>query len=83
MPLTVVFSRPQKWVLAKTLLVEHYYHRQGKFRQKTQEIISVHDVREPLKQVLLASRDVIISGQSCVSKFQRFCTLGDGWWLPI
>ena len=38
-----------------------------------QEIISVHDVWEPLKQVLLASRDVIISSQIiCVSKFQRF-----------
>ena len=46
------------------------------------EIISVHDVWEPLKQPLLASRDVIISSQICVSKLQRFFTLGDGCWLP-
>ena len=46
-------------------------------------MISVHDVWEPLKQALWASRDVIISGQICVSKLQRFFTLGDGCWLPI
>ena len=43
----------------------------------------VHDVWEPLKQALLASRDVIIASQICVSKLQRFFTLGDGCWLPI
>ena len=51
--------------------------------KKTPEFISVHDVWEPLKQALLASRDVIISSQICVSKLQRFSTLGDGCWLPI
>ena len=30
----------------------------------------------------LASRDVIISSQICVSKLQRFSTSGDGCWLP-
>ena len=53
------------------------------FGQKTPEIISVHDVWEPLKQVLWASRDVIISSQICGSNVQRFFTLGDGCWLPI
>ena len=53
-----------------------------KFGQKTQEMISVHDVWEPLKQALLASPDVIISSQICVSKLQRFFTEGDGCWLP-
>ena len=43
------------------------------FGQKTPEIISVHDVWEPLKQVLLASCDVIISSQICGSNVQRFC----------
>ena len=37
----------------------------------------------PLKQALLASRDVIISSQICVLKFHRFFTLGDGCWLPV
>ena len=32
------------------------------------KIITSHDVLEPLKQVLLASCDVIISGQICGSK---------------
>ena len=45
--------------------------------------ISAHDVLEPLKQVLSASRDVTISGQICGSKLQRVFTLGDGCWLPI
>ena len=53
------------------------------FGQKTQDFISVHDVWEPLKQALLALRDVIISSQICVSKFQKLFTLGDGCWLPI
>ena len=47
------------------------------------KIISLYDVLEPLKRALLASRDVIISSQICVSKLQRFFTLGDGCWLPI
>ena len=49
------------------------------------KIISLHDVLEPFKQALLplASRDVIISSQICVSKLQRVFTLGDGCWLPI
>ena len=50
--------------------------------QKKTEIISVHDVWEPLKQALLASRDVIISSQIYVSKLHNFFTLGDGCWLP-
>ena len=41
-----------------------------------------HDVLEPLKQVVSASRDVMISGQICGSKLQRVFTLGDGCWLP-
>ena len=45
--------------------------------KKKQEVISVHDVWEALKQAILASRDVIISSQICVSKFQSFFTLGD------
>ena len=37
-----------------------------------------------LKQVLSASRDMIISGQICSSKLQKkVFTLGDGCWLPI
>ena len=39
-------------------------------------MISLHDVLEPLKQALLASRDVIISSQICVSKLQKVFTLG-------
>ena len=38
---------------------------------------------EPLKQVLSASRDVIISGQIYGSKLERVFTLGDGCWLPM
>ena len=53
-----------------------------KFGPKTPRIITSHDVLEPLKQVLSASRDVIISGQICGSKLQTFFTLGDGCWLP-
>ena len=45
-------------------------------------IISLHDVLEPLKQALLASRDVIISSQICRSNLQKVFTLGDGCWLP-
>ena len=45
-------------------------------------IITAHDVLEPLKQVLSASRDVIISGQICCSNRGKFFTLGDGCWLP-
>ena len=47
------------------------------------KMISLHDVLEPLKQALLASLDVIISSQICVSKLQRVFTLGDGCWLPM
>ena len=46
------------------------------------KIISLHDVLEPLKQALLASRDVIISGQIWGSKLQSVFTSGDGCWLP-
>ena len=54
------------------------------FGQKTPEnYFCTSDVWEPLKQVLWASRDVIISSQICGSNVQRFCTLGDGCWLPI
>ena len=45
--------------------------------------ISLHDVLEPLKQALSASRDVIISSQICGSNLQKNFTLGDGCWLPI
>ena len=48
-----------------------------------QKGISLHDVLEPLKQALLASRDVIISGQIWGSKLQSIFTSGDGCWLPI
>ena len=44
--------------------------------------ISLHDVLEPLKQALLASRDVMISSQICGSNLQKVFTLGDGCWLP-
>ena len=44
--------------------------------------LSIHDVLEPLKQALLASRDVIISSQICGSKLQKVFTLGDGYCLP-
>ena len=54
-----------------------------KFGQKMPKIISLHDVLEPLKQALLASRDVIISSQICGSNLQKVFTLGDGCWLPI
>ena len=50
---------------------------------KTLKIITSHDVLQPLKQALWASRDVIISGQICGSKLQRVFTSGDGCWLPI
>ena len=52
------------------------------FGQKMPKIITSHDVLEPFKQVLSASRDVIISGQICGSKLQKVFTLGDGCWLP-
>ena len=32
--------------------------------------------------LILASRDVIISGQTCGSKLQRVFTFGDACWLP-
>ena len=47
------------------------------------KIISLHDVLEPLKRALLASRDVIISSQICGSNLQKVFTLGDGCWLPM
>ena len=50
------------------------------------KIISLHDVLEPLKQALLASRDVTDvknSSQICGSNLQKVFTLGDGCWLPI
>ena len=50
--------------------------------QKMPKMISLHDVLEPLKQALLASRDVIISSQICGSNLQKVFTLGDGSWLP-
>ena len=53
-----------------------------KFGQKMPKSISLHDVLEPLKQALWASRDVIISSQICGSKLQKVFTLGDGCWLP-
>ena len=40
--------------------------------------IASHDVLEPLRQALQASRDVMISGQICGSKSQRVFTSGDG-----
>ena len=43
------------------------------------KIISLHDVLEPLKQALLASRDVKISSQICGSNLQKVFTLGDGY----
>ena len=55
----------------------------AKIWQKKPKIISLHDVLEPLKQALLASRDVIISSQICGSNLQKVFTLGDGCWLPF
>ena len=55
----------------------------AKFGRKNLQIMTSHDVLEPLKQLLLASRDVIISGQIGGSKLQRVFTFGDGCWLPI
>ena len=46
-------------------------------------MITSHDVLEPLKQVLSASRDVIVSGQICGSKLQKVFTLGDRCWLTM
>ena len=54
-----------------------------KFGKKIPKIISLHDVLEPLKQALLASRDAIISSQICGSNLQKVFTLGDGCWLPM
>ena len=51
--------------------------------KKFPKIIYLHDVLEPLKQALLASRDVIISSQICGSNLQKVFTLGDRCWLPI
>ena len=51
--------------------------------KKMPKSISLHDVLEPLKQALLASRDVIISSQICGLNLQKVFTLGDGCWLPI
>ena len=53
-----------------------------KCAQKTPRLITSHDVLEPLKQVVSASRDVIISGQIWGLKLQSVFTLGDGCWLP-
>ena len=50
--------------------------------RKKPKIITSHNVLETLKQALLASRDVIISGQICGSKLLAVFTLGDGRWLP-
>ena len=50
---------------------------------KTSKLITSHDVREPLKQALLASHDVIISSQMWGLKLQRVFTWGDGCWLPM
>ena len=47
------------------------------------KVISLHDVLEPLKQALWASRNVIISSQICGSNLQKVFTLGDGCWLPM
>ena len=55
---------------------------QPKFGQKMPKMISLHDVLEPLKQALLASRDVKNSSQICGSNSQKVFTLGDGCWLP-
>ena len=50
--------------------------------KKMPKIVTSHEVLEPLEQVLLASRDVMISGLIFGSKLQRVFTLGDGCWLP-
>ena len=55
----------------------------GQNLPKNANVITLHDVLEPLKQALLASRDVIISSQFCFSKLQRVFKLGDGCWLPM
>ena len=53
-----------------------------KWRKKSQTIITSHDVLQPLKQVLLASRDVIIFSQIAARIRRGFFTWGDGCWLP-
>ena len=50
--------------------------------QKLPETITSHDVLEPLKEALLASRDVIISSQNCGSNRRRLFTLSDACCLP-
>ena len=45
--------------------------------------ITSHDVLEPLKQAILTSRDVMISGQIFGSKLESVVTLGDGCSLPM
>ena len=50
--------------------------------QEMPKFFTSHDVVEPLKQVLWASRDVMISGRIWGSKSQRVFALGDGCWLP-
>ena len=57
-------------------------NRYGDFAHLRPKLITSHDVLEPLKQVLSASRDVIIAGQICGSKLERVFALGDGCWLP-
>ena len=52
------------------------------FGKKNPKIITSHDVLEPLKQVVSASHDVIISGQICGLKLENVFTLGDACWLP-
>ena len=70
-------------VLTKARLLKHDFPVHGKkLAKKVPKIITSHDVLEPFKEVLSASRDVIISGQSCGSKLQRVFTLGDGCRLP-
>ena len=56
----------------------------AKNARKTPEILTnMTDVLEPLKQALLASRDVKIPSHIFGLKLKRVFTLGDGCWLPL
>ena len=63
-------------------ITKHYCHRQGN-APKTPELIISHGILEPLKQELLASRNVVFSSQIHGSKLQRVFALCDECWLSI
>ena len=50
--------------------------------QKKPKFITSHDGLEPLKQALLASRDVIIFSEIAARTRRGLFTVGDECWLP-